>query len=112
MKTTLASWCWKLVDIRAKQAALLGFADYASWSMADQMAKTPDAALHFMREIAPAARARAERELADIQQIIDSQPAPFAAQAWDWLYYAEQVRRGNTRLMKRKSNPISHSTVY
>ncbi|MFY2736060.1 peptidyl-dipeptidase Dcp, partial [Pseudocitrobacter faecalis] len=83
----------KLVDIRAKQAALLGFADYASWSMADQMAKTPDAALHFMREIAPAARARAERELADIQQIIDSQPAPFAAQAWDWLYYAEQVRR-------------------
>lgn len=83
----------KLVDIRAKQAALLGFADYASWSMADQMAKTPDAALHFMREIAPAARARAERELADIQQIIDSEPAPFAAQAWDWLYYAEQVRR-------------------
>ncbi|MEB4675557.1 peptidyl-dipeptidase Dcp [Enterobacteriaceae bacterium G50] len=83
----------KLVDIRAKQAALLDFADYASWSMADQMAKTPDAALHFMREIAPAARARAERELADIQQIIDSQPAPFAAQAWDWLYYAEQVRR-------------------
>ncbi|MEO3988722.1 peptidyl-dipeptidase Dcp [Pseudocitrobacter cyperus] len=82
-----------LAEIRAKQAKLLGFADYASWSMADQMAKTPDAALHFMREIAPAARARAERELADIQQIIDAKPQPFSAQAWDWLFYSEQVRR-------------------
>jgi Zn-dependent oligopeptidases len=83
----------KLVEIRAKQAELLGFADYASWSMADQMAKTPEAALRFMREITPAARARAERELTDIQQLIDREPQPFNAQAWDWLFYSEQVRR-------------------
>lgn len=83
----------RLVEIRAQQAELLGFADYASWSMADQMAKTPDAALRFMRDIAPAARRRAESELADIQQLIDHEPQPFPARAWDWLFYSEQVRR-------------------
>lgn len=83
----------KLVAIRARQAELLGYADYASWSMADQMAKTPKAAFDFMREITPAARARAERELADIQALIDNGSSLFTAQAWDWLYYSEQVRR-------------------
>lgn len=83
----------KLVALRAKQAALLGYPDYASWSMADQMAKTPQAALAFMREITPAARARAERELGDIQALIDKEGGSFTAQAWDWLFYAEQVRR-------------------
>jgi peptidyl-dipeptidase Dcp len=83
----------KLVAIRARQAELLGYADYASWSMADQMAKKPEAALEFMREITPAARARAQSELADIQKLIDSGDDAFTAQAWDWLYYAEQVRR-------------------
>ncbi len=63
----------RLVQLRAQQAALLGFADFASWKIADQMAETPQAALTFMRNIAPAARARAERELADIQQVIDAQ---------------------------------------
>ena len=73
----------RLAQIRAHQAALLGFADFASWKMADQMAKTPQAALNFMRQIAPAARSRAERELADIQHVIDSQQGHFAAEAWD-----------------------------
>ena len=83
----------KLVAIRARQAELLGYDDYASWSMADQMAKTPSAALAFMRKITPAARARAERELADIQALIDADAGAFRAEAWDWLYYSELVRR-------------------
>lgn len=57
------------------------------------MAASPAEALGFMRQIAPAARARAERELADIQQVIDNEGGGFRATAWDWLYYSEQVRR-------------------
>ncbi|HDG1710219.1 TPA: peptidyl-dipeptidase Dcp [Kluyvera ascorbata] len=95
----------KLVALRARQAALLGYEDYASWSMADQMAKTPKAAFDFMREIAPAARARAESELADIQALIDSKPASFEAQAWDWLFYSEQVRRDKYAIDEAQIKP-------
>lgn len=81
----------RLVQLRARQAALLGFTDYASWKIADQMAKTPEAALKFMRDIVPAARRRAEEELATIQQMIEDEQGGVTAQAWDWPYYARRV---------------------
>lgn len=95
----------RLAEIRARKAELLGVADYASASMADQMAKTPDAAFAFMRRIAPAARRRAEQELADIQQVIDEQNGGFQAAAWDWLYYGEQVRRAKYAIDEAQLKP-------
>ena len=95
----------RLVTLRARQAQLLGFADYASWKIADQMAKTPDAALAFMRAIVPAARQRALNELADIQQVIDDEQGGFSAQAWDWSFYAEQVRRAKYALDESQLKP-------
>jgi len=95
----------RLTALRARQATLLGFADYASWSTADQMAKTPAAALAFMRGIVPAARARAERELADIQKVIDDEQGGFTAQAWDWAFYAERVRLGKYALDESQIKP-------
>ena len=95
----------RLAQLRAQQAALLGFADYASWKMADQMAGTPEAAFDFMRGIAPAARARAERELADIQRVIDARQGGFTAEAWDWPRYAEQVRREKYALEESQLTP-------
>ncbi|WP_039058334.1 peptidyl-dipeptidase Dcp [Enterobacter sp. Bisph1] len=95
----------RLVQLRAKQAQLIGFDDFASWTIADQMAGTPQAALDFMRHIAPAARARAERELADIQQLIDAQQGDFSARPWDWAFYAEQVRRAKYSLDESQIKP-------
>ncbi len=95
----------RLAEIRARKAELLGVADYASWSMADQMAKTPSEALAFMRRIAPAARRRAEQELADIQQVIDEEGGDFQAAAWDWLYYGEQVRRAKVAIDEAQLKP-------
>ncbi|MGR7559360.1 peptidyl-dipeptidase Dcp [Klebsiella aerogenes] len=95
----------RLAEIRACKAELLGVADYASWSMADQMAKTPSEALAFMRRIAPAARRRAEQELADIQQVIDEEGGDFQAAAWDWLYYGEQVRRAKFAIDEAQLKP-------
>lgn len=95
----------RLTALRARQARLLGFEDYASWSIADQMAKTPDAALAFMRGIVPAARARAEREQADIQNVIDDEQGGFTVQAWDWAYYAERVRQAKYALDESQIKP-------
>lgn len=83
----------RLVQLRAIQARLLGFPDFASWKIADQMAKTPQVVLRFMRGIVPAARARAERELAEIEIVMAKQHPDFRPRVWDWNYYAAQVRR-------------------
>ncbi|EFE08922.1 peptidyl-dipeptidase Dcp [Citrobacter youngae] len=95
----------RLVDIRMQQAKLLGFANYAAWKIADQMAKTPDAALAFMRAIVPAARLRALDEQAEIQKVIVQEHGQFDAEAWDWAFYAEQVRREKYALDEAQLKP-------
>lgn len=95
----------RLTALRARQAQLLGFENFASWSIADQMAKTPDAALEFMRGIVPAARSRAALEQADIQKVIDDEQGGFTVQAWDWAFYAERVRSAKYALDEAQIKP-------
>jgi peptidyl-dipeptidase Dcp len=82
-----------LAQLRARKANLLGFPSFAAWKLEDQMAKTPQAALQFMDAIVPAATAKAAREAADIQAVIDAQKGGFKVQAYDWEFYSEQVRK-------------------
>lgn len=83
----------RLAQIRAEQARLLGFTSYAAWTLHDQMARTPETALKFVRDLVPAATANARAEGDAIQAIIESDGQTFQLEPWDWEYYAERVRK-------------------
>ena len=83
----------KLAALRASRAALLGYSNHASWSLEDQMARTPEAVEQFLSRLVPPATANARAEARDIQALIDQQHGGFAMAAWDWDFYAEQVRK-------------------
>ncbi|MDC9598190.1 peptidyl-dipeptidase Dcp [Xenorhabdus anantnagensis] len=95
----------RLAKIRAEQAKLPGFPNYAAWKLQSQMAKTPEAALKFLQDIVPAATARAEREAKDIQAVIDQQKVGFKLEVWDWPFYAEQVRKAKYDLDESQIKP-------
>ena len=95
----------RIAQIRAEQAKLLGYPNYAAWKLEDQMAKTPEAAIGFMDKLAPAATARAEREAKDIQDVIDQQKGGFKVEAWDWEHYSEQVRKAKYDLDESQVKP-------
>ena len=95
----------RLAQIRAQQAKLIGYPNYAAWKLDDQMAKTPDAAIKFMQALVPAATARAERESKDIQAVIDQQKGGFKVAAWDWEHYSEQVRKAKYDLDETQTKP-------
>jgi peptidyl-dipeptidase Dcp len=82
-----------LAQLRAQKAKLLGFPSFAAWKLEDQMAKKPEAAMQFMDAIVPAATAKAAGEAKDIQAVIEVQKGGFQVQAYDWNFYAEQVRK-------------------
>ncbi|NEL41194.1 MAG: dipeptidyl carboxypeptidase II, partial [Xanthomonas perforans] len=63
----------RLAQLRAQKAKLLGFDNYAAYSLGDQMAKSPDAALKLLTDTVPAATAKARREVAEMQKVIDAQ---------------------------------------
>lgn len=108
----------RLAQLRAQKARLLGFENYAAYSLGDQMAKTPAAALKLLTDTVPAATAKARGELAEIQKVIDAQNGGFKAAASDWDYYAEQVRKAQYDLDEAQIKPyfemenVLHNGVF
>jgi peptidyl-dipeptidase Dcp len=92
-------------QIRAQQAALLGYSNFAAWKLQDQMAKTPDAVNRFLGQLTPPATARARSEAADLQKLIDQQHGNFTLEPWDWNFYAEQVRKAKYDLNESEIKP-------
>ena len=82
-----------LAQLRAEKAKLLGFPNYAAYVLADQMARTPEAAERFMEQLVPATAAEQKRETAAIEQAIREDGKDFAPQPWDWDLYADKVRK-------------------
>jgi peptidyl-dipeptidase Dcp len=83
----------RIAQLRAEKAKLLGFPNYAAWTLEDQMAKTPEAVQKFLFALVPGSTANAVAEAKDIQALIDEQKGGFQLQPWDWNYYSEQIRK-------------------
>jgi peptidyl-dipeptidase Dcp len=95
----------RLAQVRAEKAKLLGYPNFAAWTLENQMAKTPEAALKFMNDLVPAATAKVATEAKDIQAVIDSQKGGFTLQPWDWEFYSEQVRKARYDLDEAQVKP-------
>jgi peptidyl-dipeptidase Dcp len=83
----------EIAQLRAKKAGLLGFPNWAAYTLTDQMAKTPEAAIGFIQRLQPATTAKEKAEYADIQALVNAQGGGFQAKPWDWNFYAEQIRK-------------------
>jgi peptidyl-dipeptidase Dcp len=94
-----------VAKLRAEKAALFGYPDYASYVLADQMAKTPSAVDTFVRQLVGPTRARAAMEAADIQAMIDKDGGGFKLAPWDWEHYSEQVRKARYDLDENEIKP-------
>ena len=95
----------ELAKIRADKAKLLGYPNYAAYVLYDQMAKTPEAVLRFMEQLAAPTRAQAAREAKDIQALIDKQGTLFDLKPWDWEFYSEQVRKAKFDIDEKQIKP-------
>lgn len=85
------------VRLRAQKAELLGFKSHADLVAANSTAGSVAAIDERLRTLAVPAVRNAERELRVLQELADAQQQargeePFALAAWDWAYYAEQIR--------------------
>lgn len=83
----------RILTLRDERVALLGYDNYAQWRLEDRMAKTPENAMDLMMKVWPAAIARVEEEVADMQAIADAEGADITIAPWDYRFYAEKVRQ-------------------
>ncbi|HEX8840921.1 MAG TPA: M3 family metallopeptidase [Sphingomicrobium sp.] len=83
----------ELAQLRAKKAALFGNANFADYTLYDQMAKDRATAVGFLERLAPAVAAKEHQEWSDIVALAKSQGANFQPTAADWNFYADQIRK-------------------
>lgn len=95
----------ELVEVRAQKAKLLGFDNYAEWSLQNTMAKTPENVNTFFQKLVPAATSKAQEEAEDIQKMIRTKGKDFTLEPWDWNYYAEMVRKQKYNLDEEQIKP-------
>lgn len=79
------------VALRRERAALLGHASYADFALEDTMAASPEAAEALIMRVWHPALVRAAEEQAELTALATADGVTFAA--WDWRFYAEQVRQ-------------------
>jgi peptidyl-dipeptidase Dcp len=82
-----------LARLRAERAQLLGYPHHAAYVAEDATAKTPEAVADILARLAPAAVANARVEAADLEEALRRDVPGATLQAWDWAFYAEQVRK-------------------
>ncbi|HBC05438.1 MAG TPA: dipeptidyl carboxypeptidase II, partial [Aequorivita sp.] len=95
----------ELVEVRAQKAKLLGFNNYAEWSLQKTMAKTPEKVNEFFSGLIAAAISKAQAEAGEIQKMIKAKGQNFTLEPWDWNYYAEMVRKEKYDLDENQIKP-------
>ena len=83
----------ELVNLRLQKAQLLGYPDYASYILAENMAKDVPTVDEFLKGLYEPALKVAKEELKEMQAIADREGAGIKLASWDWWYYAEKLRK-------------------
>lgn len=100
----------EIAQLRAEKAKLLGYPDYATFTLYNQMAKSPATAIKFMEGLVPPLRAEQDRELKDLDAMIAKSGGKFTVQPWDWDFYAEKLRKAKYDLDESEVKPYFEIT--
>ncbi|MYM85999.1 dipeptidyl carboxypeptidase II [Rugamonas sp. FT82W] len=82
----------KIAKARAEKATLLGYANFAAYSLEDQTAHDTAAVNKLLGELAKPAVNNAKKEAADLQAVVDADKGGFQIDASDWAFYTDKVR--------------------
>ncbi len=94
-----------ILRLRAERAHILGFQNHAYYRMADTMAHDPAHAMDLMMRVWRPAVERVHEEVRDMQAIANRERAHITIEPWDYLYYAEKVRRARYNIDQNELRP-------
>ena len=86
--------------LRAEMAELLGYPNFAAYQLSNKMAGSPETVDAFLQPIMDAAMRSAKAQMKEMEKL-----AGFKIEAWDWSYYAEQLRAREYALDESQTKP-------
>ncbi|MDR0563925.1 MAG: M3 family metallopeptidase [Azoarcus sp.] len=82
----------RILALRAEEARVLGYRDYAEISLVPKMADSPAQVLGFLRELAAKAKPYAERDLAELKTFAQESLGLDTLEPWDIAWASEKLR--------------------
>jgi oligopeptidase A len=82
----------KILKLRAEEARMLGYRNFAEVSLVPKMAHTADQVLGFLRELAAKARPFARKDYAELVQFARDELGLDKLESWDIGYASEKLR--------------------
>ena len=84
----------EIAKLRAEQAEIMGYPNYASYSLENTMAKTPDNVYAFLRNLISQYKPKAQAETETIEAFArKTQGADFQLQPYDRFYYSAKMKK-------------------
>ena len=84
----------EIAKLRAEQAELMGYENYASYSLENTMAKTPENVYAFLKNLIKAYRPKADTETKAIEDFArKTEGADFQLQPYDRFYYSAKMKK-------------------
>jgi len=96
-----ASLINEILSVRHEVATLVGFSNYAEYSLATKMAKSPAEVIEFLNELASRSKPAAQRELEELQKFAQQSTLP----SWSVGYYAERLKQQKFDLSEETLRP-------
>lgn len=95
-----------LASLRAEKAKILGFPNFASWALKDQMAGRPEAVERLIQQLTPACRTKVAADVAELEAFAQkTEGKDFKLAAWDLDYYAERLKKAKYDLNEADLKP-------
>ena len=95
----------EILSLRRQLAELLGFDNYAEYSLARKMAETPRQVLDFLDDLAARSKPAAEREFAELREFARAEYQAETLEAWDIAWYAEKLRQRKFAFSQEQLRP-------
>jgi len=83
----------KILQLRQEKAQLLGFDNFAKFSLDTKMAETPEQVLEFLGELAEKSLPYANKEFDELQQFAQQKVGLDKLEAWDLGYVSEKLKQ-------------------
>jgi peptidyl-dipeptidase Dcp len=95
----------EIMTLRAEQAQLLGYQNFAIYRLDDSMAKTTNAVERLLLQVWDPAKKKARAERAALEELARAEGLNEPLEPWDWRYYAEKVRQAQYDLDEAEVKP-------
>lgn len=95
----------KMANFRLEKSNLLGYKNFADYSLEETMAKNPDGVYKLLNQLWVAALDKAKEEEAEIKKMMEADGIKDSVKPYDWRYYTEKIRMAKYNMDEQELAP-------